>query len=291
MSMQINEMEIVNMKAFLNCFFKLALAILLIELAVMPSQARVGGSATSGKTLYERVHSYEPGKGTFKKDPNVWVLTKEFAERTGMPTEWASSELQGAEAVAFRYEQDGAEEECGWMGDPGRCAPVFQCVLEIYFDNGKHKLPWDTVRPSMYDRSHSSIRHLGAMPWPLPSDPNLRKEEQLRRRKLYSPFTDPESGRQLVIPGFHVSAYDRDLYAGLSMLKLRMHLCEMPDKAFSFGIQLYDEKNEKLLKNFHLIHLPVEYAQRVRHVSNRDRDRWREKTREAGQQIMDEKRK
>lgn len=266
-------------------------ALLLLALVNLSAQAQDATAPPKRKTVYEQRHSYEPGKGTFYKDPNVWVLTPEFAERTGMPKEWASTELQGAEAVAFRYEQDGAEEECGWMGDPNRCAPVFQCVLEVYFDNAKHKLPWDTVRPAMYDGNHSSIRHLGAMPWPLPEDPEAKKAEQLRRRKLYSPFSDPVSGRQLVIPGFHIAAYDRDLYAGLSMLKLKMHLCEMPDKEFSFGVQLYDEANNKLLRNFHVIRLPTEYLQRVRQVSNRDRDRWRAMTREAVQKILEENKK
>lgn len=243
------------------------------------------------KTVYEKRHSHTPGKGTFYKDPNVWVLTPEFAERTGMPKEWVSTELQGAEAVAFRYEQEGAEEECGWMGDPKRCAPIFHCVMELYFDNAKHKLPWDTVRPSWYDGSHSSVRHLGQMAWPLPQGPDARRDEQLRRRKLRSPFTDPVSGRELTIPGFHIAAYDRDLYAGLSMLKLQMHLCEMPDKAFSFGIQLYDEANSKLLKNFHLIHLPSKYAQRVRQVTNADHDKWRSMTREAARKILEENQK
>lgn len=238
------------------------------------------------KTTYEKRHSYSPGKGTFYRDPNVWILTPEFAERAGMPKEWASTELQGAEAVAFRYEQDGAEQECGWMGDPNRCAPVFQCVMEIYFDNNKHRLPWDTTQPSWYNGSHSSLRHMGSL-----SSSEEAKIELERRRKVYAPFTDPVSGRQLIIPGFRIVAYDRQIYADLSMIKLKMHLCEMWDKEFSFGIQLYDDANVKLLKNFHLIHLPTDYLQRVRQVTNRDRDRWRAITREAAQQLIEENKK
>ena len=170
-----------------SCF--IALCCLLIAMPVAHGQEVSNPSAPS---YYEQVHSYRPGKGTFLKDPNVWVLTPEFAERAGMPKEWASTELQGAEAVAFRYEQDGAEEECGWMGDPKRCAPVFQCVLEVYFDNDRQRLPWDQSRPiTAYDRSHSSVRHL-FLPR-IPYFPPDRKPTINAR----SPFTDPATGKEL----------------------------------------------------------------------------------------------
>lgn len=56
---------------------------------------------------YERTHGGTPG--VFRRDPNVWVMTPEVAERSGMPKAWASSELKGVAAAAFRREPEGAE--------------------------------------------------------------------------------------------------------------------------------------------------------------------------------------
>lgn len=284
-----------TMKSRLTGFFLFAL--LCPSLAIQPALAQMGAQSSAPKTYYEQVHSYQPGKGTFYKDPNVWVLTPEFAERAGMPKEWASTELQGAEAVAFRYEQDGAEEECGWMGDPKRCAPVFQCVLEVYFDNAKHKLPWDENRPvTAYDRSHSSARHLY-----LPRNPYLPADRK-PTINARSPFTDPVSGRELRFNNLRAKAYDRDLYAGLSMVKLDLGGCHglyriMPKPGEGHILELKESCDLDCYRNppakmiYHRVVLPYEWRVRVATLLKVDAERWKSMTREAVQTILEENKK
>ena len=63
-----------------------------------------------------------PGKARYTKDNFLWVVTPEFARKFCMPPEFVSSELKGAEAVAFRIVEDADEERCGWGGRGKRCA-------------------------------------------------------------------------------------------------------------------------------------------------------------------------
>ena len=58
--------------------------------------------------------------GPFVRDPHIWVYTKAFAERFGMPKEWISKDLQGVEAAAWRKTKTGYET-CGWGGKKDAC--------------------------------------------------------------------------------------------------------------------------------------------------------------------------
>ena len=219
-----------------------------------------------------------------------------------MPKEWASTELQGAEAVAFRYEQEGAEEECGWMGDPKRCAPIFHCVMEIYFDNTKHKLPWDTVQPSWYDGSHSSVRHMGALSWMLPNSEEDKQKEIRRRLKLMAPFSDPVSGKELRFNNVRARAYDRELYGTLSLLKLDLGGCHglyriMPKPGEGHVLEMKEACDLDCYRNppsktiYHRIALPYEWRVRVATLLKADADRWKGMTREAIQKVLEENQK
>lgn len=80
-------------------------------------------------------------KPRYWKDPNVWVYTHEFAKRFAMLEKWATDELKGAQAIAYRIVFD-RDETCGWFNDMASCRHDYSCVMDIYT---KHDagLPWE----------------------------------------------------------------------------------------------------------------------------------------------------
>jgi len=81
-----------------------------------------------------------PGKARFAKDPWLWVVTPEFAQRFCMPPEFVSQDLKGAEAVAFRLLKKTDEENCGFGGIPNACAGELVLRFEVYV-KAEAKLP------------------------------------------------------------------------------------------------------------------------------------------------------
>eukprot|EP01041_Mallomonas_annulata_P026777 gene26777-48206_t len=93
------------------------------------------------KTQYENCPSGHytgprPGKARYTKDPWLWVVTPEFARKFCMPPEFVSSELQGAEAIAYKMVQNQDEEVCGWGDNPDVCRRASEHRFEIYYKNG-----------------------------------------------------------------------------------------------------------------------------------------------------------
>ncbi|WP_090139668.1 hypothetical protein [Limnohabitans sp. DM1] len=93
------------------------------------------------KTQYENCPSGHytgprPGKARYTKDPWLWVVTPEFARKFCMPQEFVSSELQGAEAIAYKMVQNQDEEVCGWGDNPDVCRRASEHRFEIYYKNG-----------------------------------------------------------------------------------------------------------------------------------------------------------
>lgn len=106
--------------------------------------------------LYEETQKPRQGQYTFLKDPNIWVYSKEFAERFGIPTKWVDKNLQGAEAIAFRIEQD-AHEICGYGGDINSCHRPVNCMFDIYLkDADGKKLPWVNHKTSDWRTTESN---------------------------------------------------------------------------------------------------------------------------------------
>jgi hypothetical protein len=77
-----------------------------------------------------------PGKTRFTKDRYVWAVTPEFATKYCMPKEFVSSDLRGAEAVAYRMVEDSDEEICGLGDNPETCVRAQFHQFEIYYRNG-----------------------------------------------------------------------------------------------------------------------------------------------------------
>ena len=77
-----------------------------------------------------------PGKTYYTKDKWVWAVTPEFAKNFCMPPEFVSTELKGAEAVAYKLVEDQDEERCGWGANAEVCAKRTEHRFEIYYRNG-----------------------------------------------------------------------------------------------------------------------------------------------------------
>ncbi len=73
-----------------------------------------------------------PGKTHYTKDEYLWVVSAEFASRYCMPPEFIDKNLKGAEAVAFHFLQEGAEQ-CGFGGDKENCSRRIAPGFEIYY--------------------------------------------------------------------------------------------------------------------------------------------------------------
>lgn len=184
-------------------------------------------SYAEGSPNYWRgMHSTRPNNFVFQRDPNVWVYTKEVAQRVGMPLEWASDELKGVAAAAWRMEPDSKGPQCGWGGNPKACKPDMRCVLELYFDRQAHVLPWDMRMQvaDFYWQDVSSAYHF------LPAQGFAPAENGDRSRGSFksphyptlgsrSPFTDPNTGDELVW-NTKVIAYDREIHGRYAFVRL-----------------------------------------------------------------------
>jgi len=168
----------------------------LLALSTTPAFAQTSAEPAKKMSRYEREHG--GSGGVFRRDPNIWVYTTAVARDTGMPMEWASDELKGVVAAAFRRESEGAEQDCGWGGNKNACSPVMNCVLELYFDRTVQKLPWREGSPvvdfNTTNGFSSSIKH-GQL-WVFDS---VTKTAGRKPRVIFgsTPFTDPEKGKDL----------------------------------------------------------------------------------------------
>jgi len=108
-------------------------------MAQEPAQ-RLSRETNQSSQRYEINQTF--GGQAFRKDNNIWVYTKEFADLFGMPQQYIE-DVQGVAAAAFRIE-DTSYQECGFGGREDACRKVEECVLDLYFDETKHPLPWAT---------------------------------------------------------------------------------------------------------------------------------------------------
>ena len=126
-----------------------AMTAALLVIASMPL-ARAENATSSGVTRLSEAEVWakyqscpngyysgpRPGKARYTKDNFLWVVTPEFARKFCMPPEFVSSELKGAEAVAFRIVEEADEERCGWGGREEVCSRGKELRFEIYIRSG-----------------------------------------------------------------------------------------------------------------------------------------------------------
>ena len=260
--------------------------LLLVCLAASPlTQAQEVGKhaldytyADGSPEYWRNTHSTRPRDFVFRRDPNIWVYTPEVAKRVGMPLEWASAELKGVAAAAFRMERDGAEENCGWGGNPKACKPVVRCVLELYFDRQTHPLPWAPNRmvADFYWQDVSTAYHF------LPAngfEPVLngdlsrgnRNSKNFPNLAARQPFADPQTGDELGFEpgaddpggtrlGAHkVIAYDREIHSRYAFVRLHKN-CSDAATINSKGVTLELGSRTKV---FHKIFFPSVWTKRL----------------------------
>lgn len=80
-----------------------------------------------------------PGRNRYTKDEYLWVVTPEFAKAWCMPPEFVDVTLKGAEAIAYKPVQEGAEH-CGFGGNKEACGRRTAHGIEIYYKSSL-KLP------------------------------------------------------------------------------------------------------------------------------------------------------
>ncbi len=193
-------------------------------------------------------------------DPNTWAYTAEFAKRFRMPTEWVEKDLQGAEALAFRMTP--YFKNCGWGGDKNACNDAEKlCVVDMYFDNNKQKLPWDPkMRWTDFDPlSNSSyfLESVRAMDRPYSWTGQLR-----------TPFTDPISQHELLwrkleldgkrVLGFAtLRGFDKSVFDGISMVSIWL------DCRDHIGTNLGERFNNTKRDIFHEVKFPKKWREKV----------------------------
>lgn len=249
--------------------------------------------AESSPTYWRGLHSTRKQDFVFRRDPHIWVTTKEAAQRAGMPLEWASDELKGVAAAAFRMEEDTKGESCGWGGDHTACKPEKRCVLELYFDRQAHKLPWDMKRQvADFDwQSVSSAYHmLPGMGWQPAENGDVSrgslKSTNYPELGARSPFSDPQTGEELVFVREggdsyrKVLAYDREIHSRYAFVRLA-DVCGRTKFLYPNGetIQLRRVQGPNVSKKspvFYEIRLPEQWTDRIESFTDAEAKRTHE---------------
>lgn len=238
--------------------------------------------------------------GPYNMDPHIWVYTREFAERFGMPMEWADPDLKGVEAAAWRKTKTGYVT-CGWGGKKDACKEEAGEVLELYFDTRKVKLPW---APWSEEFQHMSNRLWGTSTRflttqrcehrrePTPT-PLLRLPDPQRncvQNTYRTPFANPQNLEEIHLHYKGISysgqgnrrgieAYDKSAYPNLAWLQLgytrSVGLFELPEAAV-LTLETREAPLGKTLQLYHTIVLPEGLDRRIKSILDSQREAERE---------------
>ena len=268
------------------------LALVISSVVAQPVLAQERGKTAKDYTYapdspvyWRNMHGASSNTFVFRRDPNIWVYTKEVAQRAGMPLEWVSDELKGVAAAAFRMERHGAEEDCGWGKNPAACKPVVRCVLELYFDRQTQQLPWAPrrmVADFNWQNESTPYHLLPALGWAVEANGDVSRGS--KRSPNFpdlgtQPFSDPQTGEELiwanagVNAGWGVLAYDREMHGRYAFVRLDD----------GCGRSEFDFKNEQVLqlrpgrrfapvghKVFYEVSLPTSWVRRVRELTQQN---------------------
>jgi hypothetical protein len=225
-------------------------------------------------------------RGVHEMDPNVYVYTPEFAKRFQMPQEWASADLQGADAVAFRVMP--TYRSCGWGGNPNACREdEVRCEMDMYFDHGRNPLPWDDrVRSVETDTYKTSV-------WFFGSNVLARPKGSLIATYRH-PFTDPKTGKELgwqtagsiSIGWTGTRSYDREIFRGVSLVTLGVG-CEVVRAAW-LAAEPLREKQLSAGEAHRFISLPVAWQTRVKKALYESDERSKAFFKQEGEKAMRE---
>ncbi|MDP1654661.1 MAG: hypothetical protein Q8K91_17545 [Hylemonella sp.] len=254
------------------------------------AQQRLSKPRNQSSQRYEINQTYDGM--AFRKDNNVWVYTKEFADLFGMPARYIE-DVQGVVAAAFRIE-DRSYQECGFGGREDACRKVEDCLIDLYIDESKTPLPWATEIKSQWVPLGSS------MGWLRPFDPKERPHGVLaieptpgiiRNEVLHGqliPFADPVSKREAIfITNFNVSessgwsmsgamallGYTRDFYRHLSVVSLQFGCSSFTRRTVDIKLDAKKQVFDDPVARFNHVELPEGFVQRIKDLQKQNSDR------------------
>lgn len=202
-------------------------------------------------------------KSVHVADVYLWVYNSGFARDFRMPDRWLDDSLKGADALAFRVMS--SFPVCGWEGNPESCKPVNYCLVDIYFNNKRHPLPWgDRVRWTDLQLNLTSA-------WTLSSGHPLNRAPSATSGRR-SPFSDPKTGTELdwwfattadtssfTGPVWH--AYDRSVFDVYSLVVMDIGC---PEEDIT-GLELRSaESDSPATTPFHSLSFPKSWRDRIR---------------------------
>lgn len=222
-----------------------------------------------------------PGRVRYTKDPWIWVVTPEFAKKFCMPTEFISTELKGAEAIAFKINVDNDEEICGWGDRVEVCSGSKDLRFEIYIKNSI-KIPKE--RDLSYYNSATMPSHFLITPSKIETQAAMARAKSSPRTGALSVFESQQVGLQGVKNGkiawpittLYLKTYFREVYEGLDYMafhgqtgllnKPRMEREGIQD--FVIGFDRLKDTNKSDGKDLrelaHVITLPRSFSDKVR---------------------------
>ncbi len=206
---------------------------------------------------------YVNQKSVSVADVYLWVYNTAFARDFRMPDRWLDDSLTGADALAFRVMP--SFPLCGWDGNPESCKPVNYCLVDIYFNNKMHPLPWsDRARWTDLQVNLTSA-------WALSSHHPLKRASSATTGRR-SPFSEPKTGNELdwwfsTAAGLSLAkgpvwhAYDRSVFDGYSVVVMDIGC---PDEEVT-GLELRSaELSSPVTKRFHALSFPKSWRDRIK---------------------------
>ena len=172
------------------------------------------------KTYLERFPPASTTDKHYRKDIHVWVYTRAFAKRFGMPDKWIDDDLQGAQALAYRMDLELHPMACRRIDGVEQCRNIATCVIDIYVDEQQQALPWNN--PKLFDTDYGK-RSLAFLK---PQNPDDIPEYITNRTHIGKDYRLGVDRLQLVTEQGHppslgdmrVLEYDRQYHAGLDYL-------------------------------------------------------------------------
>lgn len=221
----------------------------------------------------------------FTKDNNIWVYTADFAETFGMSSDGVESQLLGIEAIAFRIENPGYQL-CGMGGKAEQCMNQNRCMLDVYFNERKHPLPW--LHPEQRADWHWRYNSSFFLRTPTERDGASEKETAefipnrgIDRTSTLRPFADSVTKKEAawftnarsssndghggdLVP---IWGFKRNVIAGLTVLSLSQG-CTLPNESkrnspIVFRLESRDSMTGPTIKNFNEFSFPATFSQKM----------------------------
>lgn len=226
------------------------------------------GAATAA--TYEETFTPKANKA-YSEDINVWVYTKEFAERFGMPAVWIDEELKGAYAVAFRVQRHSRRTMFPHKG-PDVSMLSQDCILDVFIPSNA-PIPW--VDDRLYAKKYFTPES------PQYLRPQTDGDLSWKRRPIGIESPGKKARRPLIRLDegtLFMREYDKALYPGVVYISLYMGCMEPPKRGVLVEFCADEPWQGSKCHALHEIHIPQVFMQKL-HAQ------WYEKTgRDVGKQ-------